>query len=396
MVVVCRPALVRGLVTCVVSLLSVSNRGEALRPQVAPVHLARTLLSKTQSPGAVAAISPGKHWISHPHERRRVAGASDGMLPSASALFSSPANADDGAGNGAPKKWQRPFLSAKRAVLSLVAALIALPRRIRARFATLTRRGKVFAGLQLCCLALLLGFGAKTTADARLARRHRPAEVGYSTFLDLVDASGQGHATAAGPALRLDNVVISRDRVGFRVVADEAAATAPAAEARRGWRTTAQDTAASPKPSLPASRVAYALRPPAESELLDALRARGVPFRAMSTKASRGAASVARAVIFLAYLLFLRKMYASMSGGGGGAGSGGPGKLATFGAGEPRVGFDDIEGIDDAKFEVMELVDTLRNPTKYAILGARAPTGLLLEGPPGTGESSRGASARSR
>lgn len=35
--------------------------------------------------------------------------------------------------------------------------------------------------------------------------------------------------------------------------------------------------------------------------------------------------------------------------------------------------------------EVMELVDTLRHPEKYAILGARAPTGLLLEGPPGTG-----------
>ena len=33
----------------------------------------------------------------------------------------------------------------------------------------------------------------------------------------------------------------------------------------------------------------------------------------------------------------------------------------------------------------MELVDTLRNPDKYAILGARAPKGLLLEGPPGTG-----------
>jgi ATP-dependent Zn protease len=69
-----------------------------------------------------------------------------------------------------------------------------------------------------------------------------------------------------------------------------------------------------------------------------------------------------------------------MNGGSGGT----PGKLAT-----PTVGasFDDIEGIDSAKYEVMELVDTLRNPDKYAILGARAPTGLLLEGPPGTGKT---------
>ncbi len=73
-------------------------------------------------------------------------------------------------------------------------------------------------------------------------------------------------------------------------------------------------------------------------------------------------------------------------GGGAGGGSGAPGKLATFTPGEALVKFDDIEGIDEAKFEVMELVDTLRNPKKYEILGARAPTGLLLEGPHGTGE----------
>merc|ERR1719491_752688 len=96
-------------------------------------------------------------------------------------------------------------------------------------------------------------------------------------------------------------------------------------------------------------------------------------------------------------------MYRTMSGGGGGLGGGSdiPGKLARNkkkkgrkGAantsttnGEKSVTFDDIEGIDDAKFEVMELVDALRNPGKYSILGARAPTGLLLEGPPGTGKT---------
>ena len=65
----------------------------------------------------------------------------------------------------------------------------------------------------------------------------------------------------------------------------------------------------------------------------------------------------------------------------GGSGSKGTGKLfrkQTVKNSEPLVSFDDIEGIDKAKFEVMELVDTLKNPYKYAILGARAPTGLLL------------------
>ena len=54
---------------------------------------------------------------------------------------------------------------------------------------------------------------------------------------------------------------------------------------------------------------------------------------------------------------------------------------------ETIVRFEDIAGIDKAKFEVMEFVDTLRHPQKYAMLGARAPTGLLLEGPPGTGKT---------
>ena len=71
--------------------------------------------------------------------------------------------------------------------------------------------------------------------------------------------------------------------------------------------------------------------------------------------------------------------------GGGGADT--PGKLALSLSDETIVRFEDIAGIDKAKFEVMEFVDTLRHPQKYAMLGARAPTGLLLEGPPGTGKT---------
>ena len=48
--------------------------------------------------------------------------------------------------------------------------------------------------------------------------------------------------------------------------------------------------------------------------------------------------------------------------------------------------FDDIEGVNSAKEAVLELVDSLRNPEKYRLVGARPPTGLLLEGPPGTGK----------
>jgi cell division protease FtsH len=83
------------------------------------------------------------------------------------------------------------------------------------------------------------------------------------------------------------------------------------------------------------------------------------------------------------YIWFLFRLYKTMAGG---RGSDTPGKLAKM-SDLPMASFDDIQGIDGAKVEVMELVDTLRNPDKYAILGARAPTGLLLEGPPGCGKT---------
>jgi cell division protease FtsH len=78
------------------------------------------------------------------------------------------------------------------------------------------------------------------------------------------------------------------------------------------------------------------------------------------------------------------------------AAAGGGGALASFGrsrarrydrdAGE-RVTFADVAGIDEAKDELAEVVDFLRNPAKYRKLGGRIPRGVLLSGPPGTGKT---------
>jgi len=53
----------------------------------------------------------------------------------------------------------------------------------------------------------------------------------------------------------------------------------------------------------------------------------------------------------------------------------------------PRVTFDDVAGVDEAKAELMEVVEFLRNPRKFASLGARIPKGVLLLGPPGSGKT---------
>ncbi len=77
------------------------------------------------------------------------------------------------------------------------------------------------------------------------------------------------------------------------------------------------------------------------------------------------------------------------------AAAGGPGGLMSFGRSRARrvegseqpVTFKDVAGIDEAKEELSEIVDFLKNPDKYVRLGGRIPRGVLLSGAPGTGKT---------
>lgn len=94
-------------------------------------------------------------------------------------------------------------------------------------------------------------------------------------------------------------------------------------------------------------------------------------------------------LIVAMYFLVFRKMGA---GGGGGAGGGifniGKSKAQLFEKGtRVNITFNDVAGLDEAKVEVMEIVDFLKNPKKYTALGGKIPKGALLVGPPGTGKT---------
>jgi cell division protease FtsH len=91
----------------------------------------------------------------------------------------------------------------------------------------------------------------------------------------------------------------------------------------------------------------------------------------------------------LLFVLMMRKM----GGGSGGGGSGGifnigKSKAQLFDKGtKVNITFTDVAGLDEAKQEVMEIVDFLKNPQKYTALGGKIPKGALLVGPPGTGKT---------
>ena len=89
----------------------------------------------------------------------------------------------------------------------------------------------------------------------------------------------------------------------------------------------------------------------------------------------------------LLVVLFVWLMRRAAGGIGGGVSAFGRSRAKRVEPSEQRVTFKDVAGIDEAKAELTEIVDFLRDPFKYRRLGGRIPRGVLLTGPPGTGKT---------
>jgi cell division protease FtsH len=91
-------------------------------------------------------------------------------------------------------------------------------------------------------------------------------------------------------------------------------------------------------------------------------------------------------LLVLLFVWFARRA-AGAAGGGGVLGQFGRSRARRVEPATQTVNFQDVAGIDEAKEELLEVVDFLRSPDRYRALGARIPRGVLLAGPPGTGKT---------
>jgi len=87
------------------------------------------------------------------------------------------------------------------------------------------------------------------------------------------------------------------------------------------------------------------------------------------------------------FMFFMRQMQGGAGGGKGGPMSFGKSKAKLLSQDQIKTTFADVAGCDEAKEEVEELVDFLRDPTKFQRLGGTIPRGVLMVGPPGTGKT---------
>jgi len=136
------------------------------------------------------------------------------------------------------------------------------------------------------------------------------------------------------------------------------------------------------------NRTRFKVFAPQDTDLIQTLRQKGVVISAKPPTESPWYMNILLSwfpmiVLIAVWIFFMRQMQS----GGGKALSFGKSRARLMSDQSAKVTFDDVAGIDEAKEELSEIVEFLRDPKKFTRLGGRIPKGVLLMGPPGTGKT---------
>ncbi|MEQ9000953.1 MAG: ATP-dependent zinc metalloprotease FtsH [Coleofasciculus sp. B1-GNL1-01] len=199
----------------------------------------------------------------------------------------------------------------------------------------------------LAATVLLINFGLLPNLGAN--RRQVP----YSQFLEQVQAD------------KVEQATIGREQIRYQL---KEGATSESQESR-SFETTAV---------------------PQDQKLVEILRQHNVEFTGSLSDTDDGGILGWLFMLFLFFGFWIWLLRRAAAGGGAGGPAAlnvGKSKARIYSEGKTGVKFDDVAGVDEAKAELQEVIDFLKNSQKYTRLGAKFPKGILLIGPPGTGKT---------
>ncbi len=123
------------------------------------------------------------------------------------------------------------------------------------------------------------------------------------------------------------------------------------------------------------------------SDLIKIARQRGISIEARKPSNHSMFSVILAALPFLLIFFFFIFFLKQMQAGSNKALSFGKSRAKLFGEGHKKITFNDVAGVEEAKEELKEIIEFLKNPAKFKKLGVKIPKGVLLMGPPGTGKT---------